>query len=399
MGTVPTTRPAPVTPAVASLSAALGRLFDKAGPDSGASVYDLSGQASLYELRAGVGRPPASVEKLYTTVALLQKLGLTARLHTTVLGSGHLGPGGVWHGNLYLRGGGDPTFGDGAFNKTWEQGYGPTATELAGQLMSKGIHSVSGHLIADESLFDNHRGGPATGNAPDVPDYGGQLSALTYDHGSTAGPLGPAPFAAHQLAGTLRAMGLRVNAAAKTVRTPSDARLLAVVSSPPLSVLLKLMDVPSDDLFADLFAKQLGVRFAGAGTLAAGAGVIRQVIAGYDLHPEIVDGSGLSHQDRSSPVEIVDLLREIYQTPAGDGLWDSLPTVGKVGTVQTIAVKTAADGHCVAKTGTLDNVTNLAGYCHVVGGHILAFALMIDGPSNWQALVLIGQMVAAIARY
>ena len=29
------------------------------------------------------------------------------------------------------------------------------------------------------------RGGPATGYAPDVPDFGGQLGALTYDHGST----------------------------------------------------------------------------------------------------------------------------------------------------------------------------------------------------------------------
>ncbi len=382
-----------------SLGSALGHLFHQAGPASGGSIYDLTARSSLFGLRAGVGRPPASVEKLYTTVAALNKLGPSARLHTTVLGTGHLGPGGVWHGNLYLRGGGDPTFGDGSFNKTWDQGYGPTASQLAGQLMSKGIRSVSGQLIADESLFDNHRGGPATGNAPDVPDYEGQLSALTYDHGSTAGRLGPAPFAAHQLAGTLRAAGVHVNAAANTARTPRQARVLAVVSSPPMGVMLKLMDVPSDDLFADLFAKQLGARFAGAGTLTAGAGVMRQVIASYDLHPAIVDGSGLSRQDRSSPIEIVDLLRELYQTPTGDVLWDSLPTVGEVGTVQTIAVKTAAEGHCVAKTGTLDNVTNLAGYCHARGDHILAFALMIDGPSNWQALVLLGQMVAAIARY
>ena len=39
--------------------------------------------------------------------------------------------GGVWHGNLYLRGGGDPTFGDGTFNRVWELGYGPTAPQLA----------------------------------------------------------------------------------------------------------------------------------------------------------------------------------------------------------------------------------------------------------------------------
>jgi D-alanyl-D-alanine carboxypeptidase/D-alanyl-D-alanine-endopeptidase (penicillin-binding protein 4) len=166
-----------------------------------------------------------------------------------------------------------------------------------------------------------------------------------------------------------------------------------------MRVLLKLMDVPSDDLFADLFAKQLGSQFGGDGTLNAGAKVISQAVSHYGVHPAIVDGSGLSRDDRSSPREVVELLRAIRPTPIGHVLWDSLPTVGKTGTVQTIAVKTAAAGHCVAKTGTLNNVTNLAGYCHGRGGDIVTFALMIDGPSNWRALVLLGQMVAAIARY
>ena len=42
---------------------------------------------------------------------------------------------------------------------------------------------------------------------------------------------------------------------------PLDAQILATVASPPMSVMLRLMNVPSDDLFAELFAKQLGVRF------------------------------------------------------------------------------------------------------------------------------------------
>src|SRR5205823_1202236 len=100
--------------AVMQLRAALSRALAKSGSHVGVSVYDLTAHEPLFELRDGVGRPPASVEKLYTTVAVLQKLGGDVRLHTTVFGSGHLGPGGVWHGNLYLRGRGDPTFGDGS---------------------------------------------------------------------------------------------------------------------------------------------------------------------------------------------------------------------------------------------------------------------------------------------
>ena len=72
--------------------------------------------------------------------------------------------------------------------------------------------------------------------------------------------------------------------------------------SPPLAVMLKLMDVPSDDFFAEMLTKQLGVRFGDGGSISAGAKVISQVIDSYGVHPAIVDGSGLSRSDRSSPV-------------------------------------------------------------------------------------------------
>ena len=45
---------------------------------------------------------PASVEKLYTTSTALLLYGPSATLQTSVLGTGSLGEGGVWHGNLYL---------------------------------------------------------------------------------------------------------------------------------------------------------------------------------------------------------------------------------------------------------------------------------------------------------
>jgi D-alanyl-D-alanine carboxypeptidase/D-alanyl-D-alanine-endopeptidase (penicillin-binding protein 4) len=86
-------------------------------------------------------------------------------------------------------------------------------------------------------------------------------------------------------------------------------------------------------------------------------------------------------------------------TPVGEVLQSSLPAVGVIGTVRRIAKGTVAQGNCVAKTGTLDNVTNLAGYCHRRAHHLIAFALFLDGPSNEHALVLLSGMMAAIARY
>ena len=164
-------------------------------------------------------------------------------------------------------------------------------------------------------------------------------------------------------------------------------------------MLLKLTDVPSDDFFAEMLTKQLGVRFGAGGSTAAGAAVITGAIAQRGLHPKIVDGSGLSRRDRSSPLEVVDLLRSVWGTPTGRVLRASLPVVGRTGTVQGIGVHTAAQGRCLAKTGTLNYVSNLAGYCRSRGGDTLAFAAFVDGPGNTEAFSLISKMIAAIARY
>ena len=390
---------APLSAAELGLQSVLSKAMGQAGPQSGALVYDLNADEELFGVRPSVKRSPASVEKLWTTAALMVKLGPDARLHTTILGTGSLRHG-VWHGDLYLRGGGDPTFGDPTFNRTWEFGYGPTANQLTEQLVEHGITRVTGQIFADETMFDRKRGGLMTNYLPDVPDFGGQLSALTYDHGSTVAHYSPAAFAARELALVMRGSHIAVKASRNEKKTPDDAHVLATVSSPPLSVMTRLMDVPSDDLFAELFAKQLGVLFGRGGSIPDGAKVIGRTIADtYGLHPTILDGSGLSRNDRSSPLEVVDLLRELWGTPAGHDLVASLPTVGKEGTVRGIGLKTAAVGDCAAKTGTLNYVTNLAGYCRSRGGHTLAFALFIDGPDNGTSVLLESKMIGAIARY
>jgi D-alanyl-D-alanine carboxypeptidase/D-alanyl-D-alanine-endopeptidase (penicillin-binding protein 4) len=258
---------------------------------------------------------------------------------------------------------------------------------------------VTGAVIGDDSLFDDMRGGPSSGGAPDIADIGGQLSALTYDHGATSGRLTPAEFAARELVLTMRGAHIKARAAPFTAHTPPDAHNLATVASPPMSVLVKLMDVPSDDFFAEMLTKLLGARIGTDGTTDAGAKVISTAVGNYGVHPKIVDGSGLSRSDLSSPIETVSLLRSVYATEAGGILRDSLPVLGVNGTTRRIGVRTAAQGRCVAKTGTLNYVTNLAGYCHSLGGHRLAFAVFLDGPSNETSVLLLTRIAAAIARY
>lgn len=389
----------PRSPALRHLQALLVRAMRRAGKRTGFLVYDLTTGRTLFTVRAGVARAPASVAKLYTSVALLRLLGPRTRLHTDLLGTGHLSPGGVWHGDLYLRGDGDPTFGEAQFDRVWDGGHGALVSTLVAQLRRRGIRRVSGRVYGDGSRFDAWPAGPFTHGQPDVPDYGGEMSALTFDHGATARGLSPPAYAARQLVRTMRGWHIRARAARSSRTTPPHARRLATTGSPPLLVLLKLMDVPSDDLFADLLTKQLGYRLAGKGTLAAGAREIGRALDAYDLAPRLHDGSGLDPADRTTPAQVISLLRQIWSRPVGRMLDESLPVIGESGTVQGIGVHTPAQGHCVAKTGSLNSVTNLAGVCAARGGDQVAFALFIDGPANWRAFPILGRMVAAIAAY
>ena len=212
----------------------------------------------LFSERASTMRPPASVEKLYTATALLERLGPEYRLSTTVYGAGHLAPGGVWEGSLYLHGGGDPTFGSSAFVAGHYGGVGSPVSALAGQLRAAGIRRVSGEVVGDESMFDCLRGEPSSGYAPD-PFLEGSLSALAFNRaatGSEQGPHAPAAYAARQLRAALRTDRIHVSGSGGAVTgVPAGAIQLATLPSPTIAQLIGLMLPPSDNFFAEMLVK------------------------------------------------------------------------------------------------------------------------------------------------
>ena len=87
-----------------------------AGSGSGAYVVDLTERKVLFNSRADTRRILASNTKLFTTTAALERFGAGGTLETRVVGDGALDvETGRWEGDLYLKGGGDPTFGSGTF--------------------------------------------------------------------------------------------------------------------------------------------------------------------------------------------------------------------------------------------------------------------------------------------
>src|SRR3954451_8152647 len=94
---------------VPALQGKLAREMRLAGGRGSAYVEDLDAGRTLFAAREDVARPPASVEKLYTTSTTLLRLGPQATLATEVLADATPGPDGVLDGDVWLRGGGDPT--------------------------------------------------------------------------------------------------------------------------------------------------------------------------------------------------------------------------------------------------------------------------------------------------
>ena len=59
----------------------------------------------------------------------------------------------------------------------------------------------------------------------------------------------------------------------------------------------------------------------------------------------------------------------------------------------------AARDRCQAKTGTLNSVSALAGYCQTTAGSRVAFAFLMNGVNVCGARRLQDRMAAALARY
>jgi D-alanyl-D-alanine carboxypeptidase/D-alanyl-D-alanine-endopeptidase (penicillin-binding protein 4) len=387
-----------VAPAAAAASdlagtrAALSRSMGASGARSGALVVDLATGRTLYASRATTPRVPASVTKLFTTSAALRGLGPHARLATEVLTDGPVLEDGTLEGDLYLRGAGDPSF-------------GTTDLEaLARGVAATGLEEVDGRVVGDEAAFDRRRGPPSSHYA--TSGYVGPLSALSFNRGLTGirAPFfqaSPGLFAAQALERALRRAGVAVRARARTGVTPATAVALVRHAGPPLADLVARTNRPSDNYYAETLLKVLGARLGRGGSTRAGTAVVRAEMGRLGIAPRVVDGSGLSRSNRTSPAQVVRLLRVMAADPvAGPPLEASFPVAGRSGTLTGRMRRTPAAGNCMAKTGTLNSVSALAGYCTAADGRTrTAFAFLMNGVYPSGARRLQDAMAVALARY
>ncbi len=370
--------------------AQLARQMAQAGSGSGALVVDLDTGRELFAARPDVPRTPASVQKLYTTAAALLRFGTEATLPTQVLATAPIDEAGVLVGDVYLRGAGDPTFGP------------AQAAALAEQLAAAGLTDLRGRVQGDESTFDPRRGPPSSGYRTSV--WVGPLSALSYARGRTGRrapwfQASPPRFAAQAFSAALRRAGVRVRRSAGVASAPAEAVVLAERPSPPMAELVRLINVPSDNYASELLLKALGSAFGPVGSTAGGAAVVRAALADLGLRPRVVDGSGLARSNATTPREVVRLLAALAGAEAGPAFEASLAVAGRSGTLRSRMRSSPARDRCRGKTGSLNGVSALAGYCATTSGGRVAFAYLMNGVSVSGARRLQDAMTSAVARY
>lgn len=423
---------APSTAGAATLKTTLSRAMASAGSSSGAYVMDADTNKTLFSLRASTPRSLASNTKLFTSSAALGEYGPRGSLATTLIGHGSLTSKGVWKGSIYLRGGGDPTFGSRSFA---QRAYGSDASveELADQLDAAGFKSVTGAVVGDESLFDSLRGGPDSGYGTSI--WVGPLSAIGFDRGlanarGTAFQKDPPQFAAAKLEDALEQRGIAVRGKPRTGVAPDGSVELAEVRSPVLSRLLVLQNKESDNYFAEMLAKGLpmaiadggSLRRAGApvpvtptpeapeaapvppapatiGTTRAGAAASMAYANGLGVRVQQVDGSGLSPSNKAAPSQVAKLLDRMRDEPGFPALYASLPVAGRDGTLGSRMRHGSARGRCHAKTGTLTGVSALSGYCTTRGGRTLVFSLLMNRANIYTAHAVQDRIANALAAW
>ena len=189
---------------------------------------------------------------------------------------------------------------------------------------------------------------------------------------------------------TLEKAGIRVTGKVLRKETPSQAKLLLSFNSKDLALILRDLNLYSNNLIAGQLVYELGQTDKGLFDFNLGLQRISQVTEKLAKTKDfrLVDGSGLSRKNRLSSSLLARLLVEGYQDfRINPVLLASLSRFGKSGTLKDREISAASSKSAAwAKTGTLTAVSSLAGYLETSNGRRLAFSVIINGLAKADAV-------------
>jgi D-alanyl-D-alanine carboxypeptidase/D-alanyl-D-alanine-endopeptidase (penicillin-binding protein 4) len=334
----------------------------------------------------------ASTQKLLTATGLLLALGPDATIRTEAVAAA-APEGGVVAGDLFVVGGGPADLG----TLDWPMlspGTRPRVVHdidgLVTAIADAGVTRIEGSVVGDGSRYDDQRYSPTLAPRLIDQDQVGPIGGLMVNDGfagfstarsnaSTVPADDPAADAARVLTERLEARGIAVGGAPRAGVAPEGAAVVASLDSPPLAQIVAEMLTTSDNETAEAALKEIGVAASGEGSWAAGAAGLADLLAEAGVPVDgvrVADGSGLSIENRFTCRTLVDVLG-LPET--GPVVRDGLAVAGETGTLAERWRGTDVAGRMRAKTGTLRNVTALAGEVEpLAGGSPVWFAYVAN---------------------
>lgn len=326
----------------------------------GLAVYDLTDNRYLYRRGERQCLRPASTMKVVTAIAALHTLGTDYRYVTRLVRTDGAAAKGdsILRGNIEIRAGFDPLLSK------------DDLQSLVAALAAEGVRRIEGDIVIDVSLKDTLAKGWGWCWDDDDP----RLDALTLCDGED--------FAA-ALGGLLEESGIALAGTVRKGRLAAGGRTVASVRRSIDAVLLPMMK-KSDNLAAESMFYQLAARsgkpYAGRREAVREIEALVRKVGLNPEHYQFADGSGLSLYNYVTPELLVRLLAFAYNDEAlRRHLLPALPIAGEDGTLARRLRGTKAQGNVRAKTGTVEGVSTLAGYCTAKDGHTLCFAIMNQG--------------------
>ncbi|HSX12690.1 MAG TPA: D-alanyl-D-alanine carboxypeptidase/D-alanyl-D-alanine-endopeptidase [Rhabdochlamydiaceae bacterium] len=391
----------------------------------GIYVADVETKKEVFSCNAEQFFVPASLQKIVTSAAAIDILGENFCFQTDLGYQGTIDEKGVLQGDIWIRGGGDPTLSLEIFSK-WEEA-----------LKKEGIEKVEGKVLVDASCFEsamasphwhfedlgNYYGAGASGltihkNAytitfrpgksegtpatiekiePEVPQlliqnevttgpagsgdrvciFGSEYSPLQFYRGTvpidepTFTVKGAIPDPASFCAATL---SRRLNTAQgyEIVKNIKGKKIsLHHTESLPLKEILQEMNHKSVNLYSEHLLKVIG-----KGQARKGTAEIAKFLKRFKIPAEVCDGSGLARTNYITAKGFVDLLCQIRNRSSYRAVYHSFPELGKEGTLNSFPA--VSNALIRAKTGSMTHIYNIAGYLTLESGKEYAFCLLCN---------------------
>ncbi|MCS6824670.1 MAG: D-alanyl-D-alanine carboxypeptidase/D-alanyl-D-alanine-endopeptidase [Cytophagaceae bacterium] len=158
-------------------------------------------------------------------------------------------------------------------------------------------------------------------------------------------------------------------------------KILLLHTSPPLSEIIKAINVYSLNLYAECLLQTVGRLKSSSATYIDGIKTVQEFwkskgidISGWHMY----DGSGLSLNNTITTSIVCGILNHMAADAAFKSFYASLPVAGKCGTVHSLCKGGKAENNARVKSGTLNKVCAYSGYVTGQGGSLYSFSLFFN---------------------